>query len=180
MHLEKELNEKAKQYLKEGRVDENFVMEATQATLGGTCEKATTKQDKYDHIDFFWNTPKGDKIGIDVKGIKKQRQKDDKKDDSIHWVEIIGIYGYPGWIYGKSKYIAFRTFSDIIFVETERLKEFALEKIKGKDIVSQNPDECYVPYQRYGRKDVIIKVPTDDLREIASFSIVYNLDKMEN
>ena len=175
MCVKRELDEKIKQYLKEGRVHENFVIEAIENTLGGTCEKATEREDKYDHIDFFWNTPKGERIGVDVKGTKKNKQKDDKFDDSIHWVEIINVNGYPGWIYGKSKYIAFRTFSDIIFVDTEKLRDYALEKMKGKEIVYSNPVECYVPYQRYGRKDMIIKVPTNDLRGMASFSIVYSL-----
>lgn len=167
-----ELNEKIKEFYKKGLIDENFIMEATEKTFGGKCFKATEKQDKFDHIDFFWNTPKGERIGIDAKGIKKQKQKDTKLDDSIHWVELKNVNGNLGWLYGKAKYIAFRTFTDILFVKLERLQHFIELKIKGKNLVFSNPKECYIPYQRYGRKDMIVKVLTDDLRLISDFSII--------
>ena len=170
----RDLSEKIREYYLKGLEDENFIMEATESTFGGRCYKADRKQDMFDHIDFFWETPKGEMIGIDAKGIKKNRQKDKEFDDTIHWIEIYNVRGNLGWLYGKAKYIAFRTLSDIIYVKLEDLQRFVSEKMKGKQIVTSNPKECYIPYQRYGRKDIIIKAKTDDLREIADFSIKLN------
>ena len=87
-------------------------------------------------------------------------QKDKKLDDSINWVEIMNVRGDLGWLYGKSEYIAFRTFTDILFVKLKKLQVYTEEKIKGKSLVFTNPKDFYVPYQRYGRKDMVIKVPT--------------------
>ena len=174
------LSQQVKEFYLKGIEDEEFVMKATQETFGGTCFKSSKKEDIFAHIDFFWNTPKGKCIGIDVKGIKKNAQKDKKLDDSINWVEIMNVRGDLGWLYGKSEYIAFRTFTDILFVKLKKLQVYTEEKIKGKSLVFTNPKDFYVPYQRYGRKDMVIKVPTSDLREIADFSIDltdYNKEK---
>ena len=174
----RKLSEKIKEYYEKGQIDEKFIMEATSSTFGGRCWKATTRQDMYDHIDFFWETPKGYVIGIDAKGLKKRRQKDKEYDDSIHWVEIVNVQGFHGWLYGKAEYIAFRTKKDILYVKTEKLRKWIDEKVSGKYLVYRNPSECYVPYQRYQRQDVIVKVPTEDLRSICDFII--ELDENED
>jgi hypothetical protein len=167
----KKLNETIREMYLKGLIDESFVMDAVHSTLGGECSKSTQKQDIYDHIDFWWDSPKMGKIGIDVKGIKKSSRSDASVDDSINWLELLNVKGNPGWVYGKSTYIAFRTKKNILFVKTKKLQEFAKEKIVGKQIVSVNPKEFYVPYQRAGRQDMIIKVPTSDLEEMCDFTI---------
>lgn len=165
------LSETVRKMYYNGLEDENFVMEAVEHSLGGTCEKSTRKQDMYDHIDFWWNSPKKGKIGIDVKGIKKNNRKDDKVDDTINWIEMMNVRGNLGWIYGKSEYIAFRTNTQIVFVKTKKLQEFAEEKTKGKELVNKNPKDFYVPYRRYQRLDIVFKCPTQDLIELADFII---------
>lgn len=165
------LSETVKKMYYNGLEDENFVMEAVQHSLGGTCEKSTRKQDMYDHIDFWWDSPKKGKIGVDVKGIKKNNRKDDKVDDTINWIEIMNVRGNLGWIYGKSEYIAFRTNTQIIFVKTKKLQEFAEEKTKGKELVNKNPKDFYIPYRRYQRMDIVFKCPTQDLINLADFII---------
>lgn len=169
--VRKQLNETIKKMHQEGLIDENFVMEAVQSTLGGTCKKSTKEEDMKDHVDFWWDSPKMGVIGIDVKGMKKKSRKDAEVDDTINWIELLNVRGNPGWIYGKSKYIAFRTKKNILFVKTEVLRVFANEKIVGKDLVFTNPKDFYVPYQRYGRSDMVIKVPTSDLEKLADFTI---------
>lgn len=168
----KELDEKIKEYYLKGLEDENFVMEAVEKTFGGICEKATKKEDMYDHVDFWWDSPKKGKIGIDVKGIKKNRQKDKNFNDNIHWIEMLNVKGKPGWIYGKSEYIAFRTFTDIIFVKNEKLIEYAERVTEGKEMLyGIRPNDFYIPYRRYERQDKVFKCPTSDLRELSDFII---------
>lgn len=170
------LNETVRDFYYRGLIDEELVTEAVEKTLGGTCEKASRDEDMYDHIDFWWDSPRKGRIGVDVKGIKKNSRNDKKQDDTIHWLELQGVSGKPGWLYGKAEYIAFRTFSKIIFVNREKLLSFALEKVKGKETVYDTPKECYVPYKRkkWGRDDLSFKAHTSDLEEIADFCIDCN------
>ena len=174
--VKKELNETVKEFYKKGLIDESFVMDAVKHTLGGEVEKSSRFEDVRDHIDFWWDSPKKGRIGIDVKGIKKNSRNDKKPDDTIQWLELQGVTGYPGWLYGKAEYIAFRTFTKIIFVKREKLLSFALEKVKGKETVYDTPKECYVPYKRkkWGRDDLSLKALTSDLEEIADFCIDCN------
>lgn len=165
------LSETVREMYQNGLEDENFVMEAVQHTLGGTCEKSSKQEDMFDHIDFWWESPKKGRMGIDVKGIKKKTRKDAEVDDTINWIELMNVRGYPGWVYGKSKYIAFRTKTQILFVPTEKLRIFAEEKVKGKKLVHSVPKEFYVPYRRWQRSDRVFKCPTQDLINMADFTI---------
>ncbi len=171
----RKLNETVRRYYLNGLLDEAFVMDSVKHTLGGDVEKSTPSEDRYDHIDFWWNSPRKGRIGIDVKGVKKNNRGDSKRDDTIHWLELQGVSGKPGWLYGKAEYIAFMTFAKIIFVKRDRLLSFALESIKGKDVVYDTPKECYVPYKRkkWGRDDLAFKARTEDLEKIADFCIDY-------
>lgn len=172
--VSKKLNEIVKEYYMKGRLAEDFVMDSIRLTLGGTVERGTKSEDIKDHVDIWWNSPKKGRIGIDVKDVKKNNRNDENCDDTIHWLELTNVKGEKGWIYGKADYIAFRTFSKIIFVERKKLIPFALECIKNKETVNYNPEECYVPYRRKNRLDLIVKVKTSDLENIAKFCIDCN------
>lgn len=172
----RKLNKTVRDFYYRGLVDEELVTEAVEKTLGGTCEKASKEEDMYDHIDFWWNSPKKGRIGVDVKGLNKGKRNDKEYDDTIHWLEVQGITGHPGWLYGKAEYIAFRTLAKIIFVNRKKLLSFALESIKDKDVVYDTPKECYVPYKRkkWGRDDLSLKVFNSDLEKLADFCIEYD------
>lgn len=92
----KALNETVRKMYFNGLEDENFVMEAVYHTLGGICEKSTRQEDMYDHIDFWWESPKKGRIGIDVKGVKKSNRKDATTNDAINWIELMNVRGNPG------------------------------------------------------------------------------------
>lgn len=173
MLVRKQLNETIKQMFYQGMVVEEFVMKSIEETLGGECKKSSFKEDRYQHIDFWWNSPRKGILGIDVKGMKKNKRTDKEFDDSIHWVEIKNVGGKPGWLYGEANYIAFVTKKQIIFAKLKKLQSFIEEKIKDKVTTTVNPNECYIPYQRYGRKDLIVKCMTNDLLEISDFTIDY-------
>ena len=171
--VSKKLNETIKQFYLSGRIDEDFVRDAITHTLGGTTERATKHEDINKHIDFWWDSPKKGRIGIDVKGLNKNKRGDKEYDDSIHWLELQNVNGKDGWLKGEAEYIAFRTVSKIIFVRREKLLSFALESIKDKDVVYDTPKECYVPYKRlkWGRDDLSLKVHNSDLENLADFCI---------
>ena len=171
--ITKELSSTVYDYYLKGRLDEDFVMDAIKQTLTGDVTRASDNEDKYDHIDFWWDSPKKGRIGIDVKGLRKNDRTDNHTDDSIQWLELTNVNGNKGWLYGKAEYIAFRTNSNIIFAKRTKLLNFILEKIKDKTITHTNPQTFYIPYQRKDRQDVIVKAPTNDIINLADFLITF-------
>ena len=171
--VSRKLNETVRRFYLNGKLDENFVMDAVKETLGGECWRSTRDEDVFKHIDFYWESPKKGVIGIDVKGLNKSSRSDKNFDDTIHWLELQNVRGGDGWLKGEADYIAFRTLKKIIFVKRETCLDFALKKIEGKETVYDTPKECYVPYKRkkFGRDDLSLKALNSDLEEIADFCI---------
>lgn len=159
-----------KMYL-QGLEDEKLVMEVTKKKFGGDVRKTTRNEDVKEHIDFWWISDDGNEYGFDVKGVKKNNRTDSKGNDTINWIELLNVQGNPGWVYGNAKYIAFLTHTTVLYVPRKKLASYIEEKIKGKKLSLTNPSDCYIPYQRYGRKDMIVKVPTSDLIELAKHKI---------
>ena len=173
--VSRKLDETVKQFYLSGRLDEDFVMDAVKHTLGGDVTRSTKYEDMFKHIDFWWDSPKKGRIGIDVKGLNKNKRGDNDYDDTIHWLELQNVKGKDGWLKGEAEYIAFRTNTNIIFVNREKLLEFAENAIKGKEVVYDTPMECYVPYKRlkWGRDDLSLKALNSDLLKLADFSIEF-------
>lgn len=80
-------------------------------------------------------------------------------------------------LYGKAKYLAFITNDSVIYVSREKIITFVEEKIKGKEIVHTCPTECYIPYNRKNRKDLIVKVKIEDLKAFAKQVLTFNKEK---
>lgn len=174
--VSRKLNDTINQFYLKGRLDEDFVRDSVKYTLGGETQRATKDEDVNKHIDFWWDSPKKGRLGIDVKGLNKSSRQDKDYDDTIHWLELQNVQGKPGWLRGEADYIAFRTNERIIFVNRQKLLDFALEAIKGKEVVYDTPKDCYVPYKRkkWGRDDLTLKVFNSDLLELADFTIDYD------
>lgn len=154
----------------EGLKSEEIVRKVTEHYFECETRPATKYEDTKEHIDF-WVIKDEKEFGVDVKGLRKNKRSDKEYDDTINWLEITNVNGNPGWIYGKAVYIAFMTKKNVLFVPRKKLIKLVEEKTKDKQIVNVNPKEFYQPYQRKGRLDNIIKVPTTDLIEIAKHII---------
>lgn len=142
---------------------------------GGSCRFASEMEDIYGHIDIWWHAPNGGRFGFDVKGARKNRRTDKRVDYSIQWIETQNVNGRKGWLYGKEDYVAFEGERDWIVVALPALQQ--LIKDIGADenhIVRSNP-KLYQYYQRSGRKDIIIKVATIDLMNVARILIPRDL-----
>lgn len=161
-----------KMYL-EGLKDEEMVMELTKKVFKCPTYRSTKNEDVFMHVDL-WCIKNNKRYGIDVKGLHKNKRSDNNYDDTIQWIELLNTQGNIGWIYGKSVYIAFITKTSVLYVPRKKIVKMVEEKIKGKEIVHYNPQNCYQPYQRRDRLDKIVKVPTDDLRKIAKHEIMLN------
>lgn len=163
-------------FVSSGRIDEKFVAQLLTEVKGGTVVAASENDDIHNHVDLWWTPPSSSqRIGIDVKGLKKIRRNDSRVNDTDTWVETMNVLGQPGWVYGKAKYIAFRRIGKVVFVVREVLAKFIESKIAGKQLVGYNPMCCYVPYRRANcstpRLDIITLVPLDDIEELAEFVI---------
>lgn len=168
------------EYHQEAIKGEEMVALLLSKVIGGTTAKSTLSEDMNLHIDFWWAKPNEEKVGVDVKGVKKNNRKDKTPDDTINWLELKNINGGKGWLYGEAEYIAFITLSDVVFVKRDPLAKYAEKCVDGKELVRFCPKECYIPYQRFGRKDLIIKVPTTDLRELSwKHGFILNLEHDE-
>lgn len=103
-------------------------------------------------------------IRIDVKGLKKINRWDNEVNENIHWIEIKGVTGHLGWLYGEADYFAFETFDYWVFVKKESLQDL-IKTRTIKEWVKQK--ELYKLYQRENKKDVITLIKTIDLCSIA-------------
>lgn len=166
--------------LAEGRKDEEFVATLLEQECGGKCRKSTLREDKYKHIDLWWDSPKMGRLGIDVKGRGKNSRKDKEYSDN-HWIEAKNVSGKKGWIYGSMNYIAFRTKDKVLFVKPECLIEIYENKLKDTPFTEDTPKECYVLYKRskWGNDDLSWKMPNKDLEELAHFVISYKAPSTE-
>lgn len=169
------LNNEIKKCIDKGKEDEKLVGELLIQQCGGEYKIANIQEDTKKHIDIWWYSPQKGKIGIDVKGLRKNNRSDSKTDDTINWLEIKNIQGDKGWIFGDMDYIAFLTNNEVLFVKPHKIYGLLLQNTIGKNLVYENNNlEFYQPYQRYKRKDIIVKIPTEDLRKITHFKLLYN------
>ncbi len=154
-----------------GRHDEAFVAKQMLSQLGGSIRVATEQEDIQCHVDFWWTSPDGGVVGVDVKGMRKRSRYDLRPDNDITWLELQNVLGQSGWLYGSAKYIAFRRIGLTAFVDRMRLAEYAENLIKGKQVVDVRPVVCGIPYtrSRWGRNDITVMVPLDDVQSLADF-----------
>ena len=130
--------------------------------------EATEYEDIYGHWDLEV-TDSDSFIGkVDVKALKKRRRSDPSVDDSIHWVELQNVNGDAGWLFGLADNIAFETLTEWLIVSRTALID-SLKSSIFKEFV--DTPEIYRMYRRKGRNDVIVLVPTKDLKILSSLEI---------
>ena len=163
------------QFVEDGRAEEVLVAQSIVNVLGGRIEWATRREDIEDHVDFWWLRPSAEhpglyaRVGVDVKGMRKLSRNDPNPSLTITWLELRNVNGGPGSLYGKAQYIAFVRLNDILIVDRIRLLEFAERQIAGKQVVTDRPSQCYVPYQRarWDREDLTFMAYLPDIAAIA-------------
>lgn len=141
-------------FLKEGK--EKEVMFADLFSSYSLSDKNT---DIIEHYDLTIGNTR-----IDVKGLKKVNRWDNEVNENIHWIEIKGITGHLGWLYGEADYFAFETFDYWILVSKIKLQELIKTRTIKKWVKEK---ELYKLYQRPNKQDVITLVKTIDLCSIA-------------
>ena len=132
-------------------------------------ERKATKQEQFDHIDYFAKK-NGTRISFDVKARKKNSRNDSDVDDNLVWVEFKNVSGKNGWLYGKSTCIAFEREHDFVIVKRSLLLNFCENKVE-KNKVSFSRDALYKQYTRDGRKDLLSIVKMQDIMKEIKFFI---------
>lgn len=131
-----------------------------------------TEATEYEDIYGHWDLEVTDSdyfIGkVDVKALKKRRRSDPSVDASIHWVELQNVNGGAGWLFGLADNIAFETLTEWLIVSRTALID-ALKSNIYKEFV--DTPEIYRMYRRKGRNDVIVLVPTKDLKILSNLEI---------
>lgn len=141
--------------------------------LGEEFVEATEYQNINEHWDVeFLDIPEWGKI--DIKGLKKKNRSDKDTLGSIHWIELENVLGNPGRLYGKADSFAFELDNQWIIVLSKDLREYINSVCVDDKIYSTK--QMYKKYQRskFGRKDVVVMVPSKDLLDITFYTIYKN------
>lgn len=134
----------------------------------GSIRPASFFEQTNSHFDFLLTTQSGKTISYEVKARKKLKRADEKVNDSKIWVEIVGITGKPGWVYGKANYLVFEQENDFIIVDRKKLVDFIEKTCDLNDVVNDSYRALYKGYKRQNRLDLITLVYSRDIRNIAS------------
>ena len=126
---------------------------------GYTVEKTTAYDDMQRHIDFYVNDQ-----SVDVKG---------NRHLECIWLELKNVRGKDGWLNGSATYIVMdiKELGQFIFFLREDLLNYCL-KINETTYSKWDFNKIYT---RYGRKDEIIKVRYDDIKNLQVGNIYYEV-----
>ena len=124
------------------------------------------RYEQFAHIDFVVYDSLQNEIKVEVKAPKKVSRSNSTIKDDIVWVEFKNVNGCPGWLYGKSDYIAFYKQDENKFylVKTTDLKDMCEQLCIGK--AYRTDDALYKRYTRFGRQDEISMIKFDDIKKL--------------
>lgn len=126
---------------------------------GYIVEKTTAYDDMQRHIDFYVNDQ-----SVDVKG---------NRHLECIWLDLKNVRGRDGWLNGSATYIVMdiKELGQFIFFLREDLLDYCL-KINETTYSKWDFNKIYT---RYGRKDQIIKVRYDDIKNLQVGNIYYEV-----
>jgi hypothetical protein len=126
---------------------------------------ATPEQNKLEKWDIELNWQK-----IDVKAALKVNRSDFNANYEYRWIELKGITGELGSLYGLADWFAFEGLEAWIMVRKTKLQAFIAEKCKSKERCTT--PELYKLYTREGRKDVIVLVEMSELVKLSEWKFL--------
>lgn len=144
---------------------------------GWTVIKATDTQNYKEHWDYALRQD-NDVYYVDVKGLKRENRRAHQDDKKIP-IELMGITGYPGWLYGKATHIAFLVKEGFVFVDRIKLvnKVEEIIDVNVDPVPSEREKRLHVIYRRvkYNRKDKIVYISKEEL-----LSVPHKIWEVEN
>lgn len=133
----------------------------------GYSIRVARREEQFSHIDFILK--KGDEIWrVDVKGAKRKKRTDDLVDYSIVWLEFKNGNGGEGWLTKENgaTTIAFELENEFIIVSRKDLLKLAKKLCNLEKMVAQSKNAMYCGYKRFGRRDLLSIIKTEDLLSI--------------
>jgi len=112
------------------------------------------------HIDFFVN-----KKAVEVKSAKRISRQTDVQYDKI-WVELQGVSGHPGWLFGDAQIIAFQMEKGFVLIRKRDLQKLVEEKVDKTSFVDRPEQALYKQYRRRGRLDTLTLVEASEIKRL--------------
>lgn len=132
---------------------------------GYSIRNATKFENMKKHYDFIVNI-NNEFLKVEVKAIKS-RQRGEKPDPSVIYLELFNIDGGPGWIYGNADYIAFQTSGGFaMYLRTDLIKLVDYWKDRVPFVSKSGID--FTLYGRNNRKDLVLVLPFAEVNTISN------------
>lgn len=147
------------------------VFETATKKAGLTCDRAS-RQEEFQHIDFWITGDTIPRLAVDVKSRKKIKRADSQVNDDLIWIEFANVQGKRGWLYGASDLIAFEREDHFILVNRKLLARLCeqLCDVSKLNVDKQMP--LYTGYQRYGRKDILSLIKITDITDKIKYTVI--------
>ena len=153
-----------------GENAENLFLNA--ARSNGWDISDASRQDQFNHIDYYVQISPSSKISVEVKSRKKIKRNDKAVNDDFIWVEFKNVRGNRGWLYGKADCIAFEREHDFLIVN-RRLFARLCEKLCDLTKVNVDPKlPLYTGYTRRDRQDLVSLIKMSDIENNIKFSLL--------
>ncbi len=138
---------------------------------GYNITPATPQQERFEHWDFRITKDSGCNLTVEVKSKKAFPILDEKGEKTFDFVllELLGITGKDGWLYGKANIIAFEWSNGFYLVPRTTLIQLVDSKLNRKRVDSKDK-MLYKLYAREGRKDLCTAVLLNDIVATRNFS----------
>lgn len=141
---------------KRGDDAEDRFVAACKAKWGQAPIKSTRSEDIIEHWDF--KTANGDRVEVKA---AKQRKRGQGTDLSIIFVELVGITGHKGWLYGMADKIAFELADCFVLVKRGDLIQLITDKVIDEWVPTPT---LYKLYRRKDRpQEKVTLVSTNDV-----------------
>lgn len=129
--------------------------------------KISGREQQFNHVDFILKKDNKE-WKVDVKGAKKiSRQNNDVCFQHI-WLEWKNCRGNDGWLTTEKgcDTIAFELENEFVIVSRKDLLKLAKKLCNLEKMVGQSKNALYCGYKRFGRRDLLSIIKTEDLLTI--------------
>lgn len=128
---------------------------------GYVVADAGSEADRKQHVDFIVNGKK-----VEVKSAKRISRQGEVQYEKI-WVELQGVTGHRGWLFGGADMIAFQTQDGFMLIDKNELRAIVRDKVQ-QTFVNRPEEALYKQYRRSGRLDVMTLVEASEVEARAS------------
>jgi hypothetical protein len=166
------------------------IFEKSVRKKGWTFERATPREDMFDHVDGYVTIYNGKRpvtrFSVDLKGTKYISKRHRGNPNCLcQFIEFINVNGDKGWLFGKSQYIAVLDESEerfymiprkVMIKFCEKLFNIRLNKkfteivkdLKSLDLFVDASEKAHHKlFQRVSRSDLVTQISMEEVRSMA-------------